>query len=102
MMALNFDEAAVLPENANQFFNDRDWIFALRNGTYQRAFFIAGEGNEAFGEFGQFVPARRCFSLFASQMGAREQSAKVLVTAAGLDQNWKDSLIFHGQFSADD
>src|SRR5690348_14411272 len=101
MMTLNFDEAVVLSENANEFFNDRDWIFALRNGAHQRAFLIAGEHNEAFGEFWQFIPARRCFTFFASQMRASEQSAKVLVAAPGLDQNWKDGLVVHGQFGAD-
>src|SRR5947207_13684566 len=64
--------------------------------------FIAGQGDETFGEFGQFVPADGALAFFGTQLGFGNEPAEILIAAARFNQHRENAAVFHGQLGAND
>lgn len=72
------------------------------NCAGERAFVVAGEGDEAGGEFREFIPAQSTLAFGRAEMAAGDEAAEILVTEARFDHDGENGSIFHGEFRADD
>src|SRR5688500_11900594 len=72
------------------------------DGTRERAFFIAGKGDQAGRKFREFIPAEGALAFGRAEMTIGEETAEILVAGAGFDEDGEDGTILHGEFRAHD
>src|SRR5215831_6420664 len=100
-MSLDFDEDVLGAEGADQLVENfsggtAGWEArrtrpahaggSPRYSADQWSFVVACQRDQAFGGFREFTPAHGGFAFFVSQMSARQQAAKILITHARLDE----------------